>query len=244
MKVTLINYDKDAAHQLIFTKHTRLEMNASGMDDVRRLSPEAIDAELRYMAQTIPSSWEFTSYTWLVEGVSRAFTHQFVRTRTASFAQQSMRVVRQEGFDFVMPPRIASDKKRPTPRRMIAAHLDALRGMYSALLRCGVAPEDARSILPTNVATNIVARMTLRGFVDLARARLGGRTQDEYRSVVEAMVDCVLEVHPWAEYFLFGNRGRDYFREIEDFAEQQFGGDLETKGKLLKIIDKMRSIQV
>jgi hypothetical protein len=79
----------------------------------------------------------------------------------------------------------------------------------------------------------------LRTFVELAKARTGGRTQGEYQKVLNGMVDEVLAVHPWAEKFLF-QQGRDYFAEIEAFAEEQYGGDLLAKGKLLKIVDKMR----
>ena len=46
-------------------------------------------------------------------------------------------------------------------------------------------------------------------------------------------------MHPWAEKFLF-QQGRDYFKEIEEFAEKEYGGDLLKKGQLLKIVDKMR----
>ena len=60
-----------------------------------------------------------------------------------------------------------------------------------------------------------------------------------YQQVVNAMADAVLAVHPWAEQFLFPAK-RDAFDEIEQFAKQEFGGDLLKKGKLLKVVDKMR----
>ena len=75
--------------------------------------------------------------------------------------------------------------------------------------------------------------------MDLAKSRTGGRTQGEYQKVMNAMVDEVLKVHPWAEKFLF-QAGRDYFAEIEAFAQEEYGGDLLKKGRLLKIVDKMR----
>ena len=53
------------------------------------------------------------------------------------------------------------------------------------------------------------------------------------------MIDEVLVVHPWAEKFLF-KRDRNYFAEIEAFAEREYGGDLKKKGELLKIVDLMR----
>lgn len=236
MKVTLISHTQDAENLLIFTKSTRLTMSPGLMDDIRNRSQEEKLAELEYMANTIPSSWEFVDYVFLVEGVSRAYTHQQVRTRAASYAQQTMRVLNMNEFDYVY-----TDKNKSNPQAMdiINRCLDEIKSAYGALIEAGQPAEDARGILPTNIATNIVCKFNLRTFVDLAKARTGGRTQSEYQKVVNAMVDEVLRVHPWAEKFLF-QQGRDYFAEIEAFAQREYGGDLLKKGELLKIVDKMR----
>lgn len=236
-KVTLINYDEDAADQLIFTKHTRLNMTPGLLQEIRNWPWEKKEEELRYMAGTIPSSWEFTNYTFLIEGVSRNFTHQFVRSRQWSFAQQSLRVVDAKNADVVVPERLEFETKKRLPFDT-AIRQSFLS--YRQLIDSGIATEDARAVLPGNIATNIVGRCNMRTFVETAKSRLGGRTQGEYQAVMELMVECVLEVHPWMKHFLFGDRGRDYFREIEEFAEEQFGGDLLTKGRLLKIVDAMR----
>ena len=63
------------------------------------------------MANTIPSSWEFVDYTFLVTGVSRAYTHQQVRTRAASYAQQTMRVLNMGEFDYIYTQRNLEDPK-------------------------------------------------------------------------------------------------------------------------------------
>lgn len=237
MNVSLIDYTQDAEDILIFTKRTRLEMTPATLDAVRAMPSEKKLEELRYMSRTIPSSWEFVGYTFLIEGVSRAFTHQFVRTRTASFAQQSMRVTPMTGYEFVMPERY--EKNAMLHTIAYNANNDIERA-HRLLLENGSAPEDARSILPTNIATNIVARFNMRTLVETAQSRLGGRTQSEYRDVMNLMVDSVLAVHPWMNFFFFANEERDYFDEIEVFAEEEFGGDLVRKGKLLKIVDAMR----
>lgn len=236
MKVTLINHTQDAAMLLMFTKSTRLTMSPNLIEEIRDWSDERIAKELEYMANTIPSSWEFVSYTFLVEDVSRAFTHQAVRTRAASYAQQTMRVLDMGRFDYVF-----TDRNRLDPMAMAAIekHNEATREVYNYLISIGQPPEDARGVLPTNISTNIVCKYNLRTFVDLAKSRTGGRTQNEYQNVVNAMVDEVLRVHPWAEKFLF-QKGRDHFAEIEAFAQREFGSDLLKKGELLKIVDKMR----
>ena len=235
MKVTLINHTQEAENLLLFTKATRLTMSPGLLDEIRAKSPEEKMAELEYMANTIPSSWEFVDYVFLVEGVSRAYTHQQVRTRAASYAQQTMRVLDMGEFDYIYTDRNIENK---VARAAIDMLMDEVKKTYKFLIDIGQPAEDARGILPTNIATNIVCKFNLRTFVELAKSRTGGRTQSECQKVINAMIDCVLEVHPWAEKFLF-QQGRDYFAEIEAFAKAKFP-DLKERGELLKIVDKMR----
>lgn len=236
MKVSLISTTPEAKELLIFTKSTRLTMSPGLMDEIRGWPEEKKLAELEYMANTIPSSWEFVDYVFLIEGVSRAFTHQFVRSRQGSYAQQTMRVLNMGEYDYVYTDRVKADIRA---RGLVDIANENIRLTYNELIKLGLPAEDARGILPTNISTNIVAKFNLRAFVDLAKSRTGGRTQGEYQKVMNAMCDEVLAVHPWAEKFLF-QAGRDYFAEIEKFAEEEYGGDLLKKGKLLKIVDKMR----
>lgn len=236
MKVSLISYTPNAAQLLVFTKSTRLTMSPGLMDEIMSWPQSRIELELAYMAATIPSSWEFVDYVFLVEGVSRAYTHQQVRTRNASFAQQTMRVLDMGEYDYVLTERNKEDK---ISQSIISNTNRYIRNSYATMIKSGVAPEDARGILPTNIATNIVCKFNLRTFSDLCKSRSGGRTQNEYQQVVNAMADAVLAVHPWAERFLFPAR-RNAFDEIEAFAKEEFGGDLLKKGKLLKIVDQMR----
>lgn len=236
MKVTLVSHTPDAESLLIFTKSTRLTMSPGLFDQIKAMPMADKLKELDYMANTIPSSWEFVDYVFLVEGVSRAYTHQQVRTRQASYAQQTMRVLDMGEFDYVSTERNGKD---PAAAAIIKQHNRKTQEAYRSLLALGQPPEDARGLLPTNIATNIVCKFNLRTFVELAKSRTGGRTQGEYQQVLNAMVDEVLRVHPWAEKFLF-QQGRNHFAEIEAFAKREFPDDLLKKGELLKIVDKMR----
>jgi flavin-dependent thymidylate synthase len=244
MKVSLIDFTGAgsadpqwyAAELLAFTKSTRLQMSPGLLAEIRAWPRERLQSELDYMANTIPSSWEFVNYTFLIEGVSRAFTHQFVRTRTGSYAQQTMRVLNMCEYEYVPTHR---NKEDPEAMALLQNHRMLTQATYKALTNRGQAPEDARGILPTNIATNIVAQFDLRALSGLTASRTGGRTQGEYRDVMSAMADAVLATHPWAERFLFPQE-RNYFAELEAFAEAEFGGDLLRKGRLLKIVDGMR----
>jgi len=236
MKVSLINYTQDAATLLLFTKNTRLTMTPGLINMIRCWDNEKKATELEYMANTIPSSWEFVDYVFLIEGVSRAYTHQQVRTRAGSYAQQTMRVLDMGEFDYVYTKRNEEDQHA---KSLIDQTLKNIKICYQRLIELGQPPEDARGILPTNIATNIVCKFNLRTMAELARSRTGGRTQNEYQDVINGMIDEVLKVHPWAEKFFFA-KGRDYFAEIESFAAREFPNDLLKKGELLKIVDKLR----
>lgn len=236
MKVTLVNYTREAARMLVLAKSTRLEMNADLFYNIGHMPNDEILEQLDYIADTIPSCWEFVDYTFLVEGVSRAYTHQQVRTRSASYAQQSMRVTRQEGFKYIYTDNNLNDENA---KITIQNELRRIQEAYDMLLELGQQPEDARGILPTNISTNIICKFNLRSFSELVKSRTGGRTQNEYQKVVNAMIEEVLMVHPWAEKFLFKKK-RDYFKEIEDFAAREFP-DIKKRGELLKIVDKMRA---
>ncbi len=228
----------EAVDLLIFTKSTRLNMTANTLYEIRNWPLIKKMNEIEYMAGTIPSSWEFVDYTFTVTSVSRAFTHQLVRNRHGSYAQQSLRVVDAGEYEFVMPDSFAKNQGAFYSMNYINS---LIADCYRKLRSEGFAAEDARAILPTNIATNIVCKFNLRTMAELARSRSGGRTQSEYQAVVNGMIDAVLQVHPWAEKF-FAPKGRDYFKDIEDFAKREFP-DLLKRGELLKIVDKMRKEQ-
>jgi|TARA_R110000824_G_scaffold329881_1_gene516645 flavin-dependent thymidylate synthase len=200
MKVKLVNYTQDAKDLLIFTKNTRLLNVEDAYQEIKDWPEDKKQAELDYMLQTIKSSWEFVDYTFEIRDVTRAFTHQFVRTRTGSYAQQSQRTVDMEGFGYYTPPKIERDESAKLlydqAMKMINVIYQQLRGDL------GIAAEDARGILPTNIHTNIVAKFSLRTLHETAKSRLSPRAQGEYQEVFKRMVDCVVGVHPWAEPFL------------------------------------------
>lgn len=233
MKVSLIGHTENAKELLIFTKKTRLEMSAIAFEEILGMSDEDKDAELEYMANTIPSSWEFCSYTFMIEGVTRAFTHQFVRTRTGSYAQQSMRVTDMGDFTYHAGPTLSG----PVDRLQYDSAMEVARDTYFDLVNSGVAIEDARGVLPTNIHTNIVAKFNLRTLSEMSKSRSGGRTQGEYRDVIGAMADEVLLVHPWAGKFLFP-KGRKYFERLEEAVQKV--DDYNVKQDILKAIDGMR----
>lgn len=248
MKVTLIEYtgsgwvneSNRAAAILIFTKNTRLQMSPGLLDEIMEWPREKMEEELEYMANTIPSSWEFIDYIFMIEGVTRAFTHQLVRTRTASFAQQTMRVLNVSegpGWAYATGPSIKRD------HLMSADYDNAMQNadrVYSGLIEHGAAIEDARGILPTNILTNIVMKLNMRNFVELVRKRSSSRTQGEYREVLDAMKARVREVHPWIDLFIDRTADRA-ISDLEKIISDGLGDVGGQRTKAIKLLDQLRA---
>lgn len=192
MKVELVHFTDDAVNLLLDTKNTRLDYDENPRDWTKKEK----DEHLRYMLDTIKSSWEFVDYTFRISGVTRAFTHQLVRTRAGSYAQESMRVVDVRAHNIAAPD--MNDEEKDLWDDAVGTCMTN----YAALVDRGMAAGDARGLLPTNVTTSIFAKFNLRTLHEMARVRLCTRTQGEYQRVFRAMRAEVIKVHPWAEEFI------------------------------------------
>lgn len=235
MKVTLIDHTYGAVDKLIFTKNTRLKMSPDFIETIQDMTMEEKTRELEYMVNTIRSSWEFVSYTFMIEGVSRAFTHQFVRNRQGSYAQQTMRILDVSGFDYVTGPTILQD---PGALQVYQEIMGDIQDAYDELIEMGVKIEDARGVLPTNICTNICVQYNLRTLAELVTSRSSPRTQGEFREVLDAMYYAVVDAHPWAAMFL-----KDQKHGACEFL-QQFIDDTGVEGELctdlIKKLDILR----
>lgn len=198
-EVSLVEYTQDALEILLLSKNTRLKASGftSALDEIRSWSAEKKEEELSYLRDTIKSSWEFVSFTFSISNVSRAFTHQLVRSRQLSFAQLSHRTVDATGFGFVNPS--PGEKLDLEFENMISGISDA----YECLVHeKGFHPQKARSILPTNVETGILVKANLRSLHDMGKLRLCTRASGEYQTVFRKMKDEVVKVYPWTDKFI------------------------------------------
>jgi len=194
MKVELLSCTPDALNLLLRTKNTRLAFD----EDPEGWTDEQKAEHLAYMLGTIKSSWEFVDYVFRISGVTRAFTHQLVRTRTGSYAQESQRtVVAKNGY--LIPESLSN---RPHLGEEYDEICHAAFQSYNWLIEEGAEIQDARGVLPTATLTSIVAKFDLRCLHEMAKVRLCTRTQGEYQQVFRAMREAVLAVHPWTEPFI------------------------------------------
>lgn len=236
MKVTLVSHTPNARQLLVFTKSTRLNITSGLLAEIMEASDEAIQRELDYMVNTIKSSWEFVDFTFAIEGVGRGFTHQFVRNRLGSYAQQTMRILDMDGFDYITGPSISAD---PKLQLQYDNAMKAINEAYTSLIAQGAKIEDARGLLPTNISTNIVAKFNLRALSQMMMSRASNRTQSEYRDVLDAMYEAVAQAEPWCADFLRPSKYDD-LKRLESAILDCYEGT-EQCTQLLKLIDKVRN---
>ncbi len=135
---------------------------------------------------------EHASFTFSVEGLSRACTHELVRHRIASYSQQSQRAVKL-GENYIVPPTIAGKKDE------MKAYADLMKNTwktYNDFVIRGIPVEDARYILPTAAATNIVVTMNARSLINFFRLRCCTHAQWEIRNLAYEMLKQVKKIAP------------------------------------------------
>jgi len=139
------------------------------------------------------SPLEHVKFTFAVEGVSRALTHQLVRHRIASYSQQSRRYVKESDFGYIVPPSIEADGE------MMEKFINAMREIqqsYNLLLKAfekkglkgEVANQDARFVLPQAAETKIVLTMNCRELLHFFKERCCSRAQWEIRRLADEML--------------------------------------------------------
>lgn len=142
---------------------------------------------------------EFADFTFHIEGVSRALTHQLVRHRMASYAQRSQRYCNEDGFGLVIPPSI---EKNEVASKIYRDNLNIIRNAYINLQSLGIPNEDARYILPNACETIIEVKMNLRELIHFMNERLCTRAQWEIRQLAMMMKKAIVEQYPEFEEYL------------------------------------------
>ena len=164
------------------------------------------DERVRSVLSTIMGSGHFStlehaSYTFAVDGVSRALTHQLVRHRIASFNQQSQRYVKfTGGLATVKPESVAASAETEA---VFDAAIDAAIEAYQKLLAAGVPAEDARYLLPNAAETKIGITMNVHELLHFFELRCCNRAQWEIREMARRMLELARPTAP----FVFADAG-------------------------------------
>lgn len=147
------------------------------------------------------SPTEHASFTFAVEGISRACSHQLVRHRLASYSQQSQRYVGKDHFDYVIPPSIAEDAEleatfEQTMEMVQRSYVHLVESLTDKGYSNEAAREDARFVLPNAAETKIMITMNTRELLHFFLQRLCNRAQWEIRALALAMLRLVQPLAP------------------------------------------------
>lgn len=141
---------------------------------------------------------EFVDYTFAIDGISRACSHQLVRHRMASYEQTSQRHVNMDGFQYIMPISIQNDVESENEYKQL---MNCIASFYKDMVNAGVPEEDARYILPNACTTNLVMKINARSLKNFLSLRMCNKAQWEIRELADEMYKLVCKYTPQvAEY--------------------------------------------
>ncbi|MCA6084711.1 FAD-dependent thymidylate synthase [Candidatus Endomicrobiellum agilis] len=207
MKVKLLNFTRNP--EKICAVAARLCYSSKSIDEnfknfKKEKSKELLD---KIIFSGHHSVLEHSSFTFGIEGVSRALLAQFTRHRIASFSVQSQRYVKFENdIKFVCPKTI---KENALLRKKYNDFKNNVKELYKEFLDAGVPAEDARCILPNASTTKIIVTMNARELRHFFSLRCCNRAQGEMNDMARRMLKLVKKK---AE-LLFSNAGPSCLRE-------------------------------
>jgi len=190
MEVTLINYTPNPERAIA-------EAAKICYFDADKVSGKMTDEQVAKMLRMLCSSGhgtplEHASFTFLIKGISRACSHELVRHRIASFNQRSQRYIKEDNFDYVIPPKISGTENEQVYKDM----MEYIRATYNLLVESGIPKENARYILPNATETELTMTINASSLFNFFSLRCCTREQWEIRKLAKQMLDLVKEVAP------------------------------------------------
>ncbi len=214
------------------------------------LTPEKVESFLNLLTDLGHASpIEHATFTFGIEGVSRALLAQITRHRIASFSVQSQRYVDKSSFQYITPPEIEAipEAREEYIRAMEedAAHYESLRNILikkhtetfmaegksekeALKLAEKKANEDARFVLPNSCDTKIIMTMNVRSLHNFFTLRCCRRAQWEIRELAIEMLKLVREAAP----LLFAHAGPSCIRGKCSEGAYSCGKAAEVKKEL------------
>lgn len=216
-KVTLIAHTPDPERTIACA--AKLCYSPSSIETVHQgLTDEKVSSFVEMLAEIgHESPIEHASFTFGIEGVSRALLAQITRHRMASFSVQSQRYVAENSFEYVVPPEIEQnpeaakifkeamieDQKKYDQLTEIlkTQHIETFLALgkdekTAARMAEKKAIEDARFVLPNACETKMIVTMNCRSLLNFFRHRCCNRAQWEIQSVANQMLALVRKVAP------------------------------------------------
>ena len=189
MKIRILSHTENP--DLLCAKIARYSNVSETWDELKRKVPsggwEKFLKKVIKMGHT--SVLEHAVFTFEITGVSRVFTHQFVRHRIASYLQKSFR--RTKIKKLILPPSVIEAAEDPEQLQKAA------EALYREYFRRGVPMEDARYLAPMGSETAIIATFNARTLLEsFFPLRLHRSAQFEIRAVANEMLRLVKPIAP------------------------------------------------
>lgn len=229
LKVALLAHT--AQPEEIIARAGRLCYFGGGISDLEKeITSEKADALINKLAESGHlSAFEHATFTFGIEGISRACSHQLVRHRIASYSQQSQRYVTVgDNFSYITPSSILKNEEA------IKCYEDILKETkrcYDRLISLGINKEDARYVLPNAAETKIVVTMNARELLHFFSLRLCRRAQWEIRCMAKEMLRHLKKVAPK----IFVNAGPECVRTKCPEGKLSCGKQREVKKEILEL---------
>jgi len=206
LRVLLLRYTPEP--EKMIASAAKLCYSASGIADLvgKQTDEKAKEFVDKLVSMGHESPIEHVVYTFGIEGISRACTHQLVRHRIASYSQQSQRYVSEQSqkhggvFDYIIPPSF----KQAGREEWFKEKMQEIQKYYDKaeeiLKKAGyigeAAHQDARFLLPNAAETKIIVTMNARELFHFFRKRACNRAQWEIRDMAKGMYKLVLPTAP------------------------------------------------
>ncbi len=193
MKVALLQSTTEPDRTVAMAAHLCYSPSSIGELSERMAHDEVVRliGLLRRLGHLSP--FEHAHFVVGIEGLSRVASHQLVRSRIASYSQQSQRYIDQRGFEYVTPPSVRRDEKL---NDMYERHMDSSRELYRELRDRGVSREDARFVLPGAASSNIVMSKNARAWLEWFELRTCTRSQWEIRILANRIMRLLRDAAP------------------------------------------------
>lgn len=196
MKVELIRHTENA-EELIAAAARVCYTSDKVSDMVTKIDQETVNKMIKVaMDNHHDSILEHISFTFLIEDVSRALTHQLVRHRLCTFHQRSQRYVEVDDLmnDCVIPESIRDNIEA---RMSFEYAIHVIADTYKYLIEhFGIPKEDARYLLPNATHSQMIMTTNARNLIHIFGLRCCNRSQSEIHKMADLMLEECRKVLP------------------------------------------------
>lgn len=257
LKVSLINHTPDP-EETIVTAASLCYSGSSIKDLITQNTKYKKEGVLKKAVNKIRmlkekkhlSPLEHASFTFGIEGISRACSHQLVRHRIASYAQQSQRYVSMEEFNYIIPRSVETSKNLTHSFKdeegdnidgevsgdfWYSTVMSQINQWYTQLIQAGVPAEDARYVLPNACETKIIVTMNARELLHFFTIRCCNCAQWEIKEMAIEMLRLCKSIVP----IVFEDAGPECVRTGCQEGNKSCGKPQKVKEYFMNLREKL-----